>query len=124
MKWNDVFFNTFRAIREKTTAKVRKETDFILPSMPMVDACRADDFDFFRPLIDSGDLTAGQMLHAAQRYLLGKSRSGIPIFWMIDDMLQPQDGHIGSTWISSLLKKREPLLEHWTATHCLLVHNG
>ena len=24
MKWNDVFFNTFRAIREKTTAKVRK----------------------------------------------------------------------------------------------------
>jgi hypothetical protein len=119
MKWNDVFFNTFRAIREKTTAKVRKETDFILPSMPMVDACRADDFDFFRPLIDSGDLTAGQMLHAAQRYLLGKSRSGIPIFWMIDDMLQPQDGHIGSTWISSLLKKREPLLEHWTATHCL-----
>jgi hypothetical protein len=38
---------------------------------------------------------------------------------MIDDMLQPQDGHIGSTWISSLLKKREPLLEHWTATHCL-----
>jgi hypothetical protein len=33
MKWNDVFFNTFRAIREKTTAKVRKETDF-MPQTP------------------------------------------------------------------------------------------
>ena len=27
MKWNDVFFNTFRAIREKTTANVAGALD-------------------------------------------------------------------------------------------------
>ncbi len=87
--------------------------------MPMVEACRADEFDFFRPFIDSGDLTVDQMRHAAQRYHLGKTISGQSIFWMIDDMLQPLDAHIGGTWISNLLKAREPLLDCWRVTHGL-----
>ena len=118
MTWNELFSHSFKALRPQT-ADIRHQVDFILPSMPMVEACRADDFDFFRPLIDSGDLTVDQMHHAAQRYHLGKTKSGQPIFWMIDDMLQPLDAHIGDTWISRILKQREPLLDCWQVQHCL-----
>lgn len=119
MKWNEVFCNTFRELHKKTEPEVRRQIDFMLPSMPMVEACRADDFDFFRPFIESGDLSIDQMYHAASRYFLGKTRSGQPVFWMIDDMHQPLDAHLGDTWISKLLKDREPLLECWEVQHCL-----
>ena len=118
MKWNELFCNTFKALRPQRS-DIRRQVDFILPSMPMVEACRADGFDFFHPLIDSGDLTVDQMHHAAQRYHLGKTRSNQPIFWMIDDMLQPLDAHIGDSWISRILKQREPLLDCWQVQHCL-----
>ena len=98
----------------------RYSTDFVLPSMRMVEACRADDFDFFHPFIDAGQLTAEQMHRAAARYHLGKTRSGKPLFWMISETQDPQDAHIGSdAWVSSLLKTRQPLLQHWCPTHCL-----
>ena len=111
---------TFKAIRQTINHdEVRKSVDFSLPSMPMVNACRADDFDFFQPFIDAGQLTVEQMHHACQRYHLGKTKSGQPIFWMIDDLFTPLDAHIGSTWISTLLKAREPLIASWQVTHCL-----
>lgn len=96
-------------------------SDFILPSMPMVEACRADDFDFFCPWLEAGKLTVDQMHHAAMRYHLGKTKSGQPMFWMIDDMLTPCDAHIANgVWLSSLLKAREPeVLEFWRVQHCL-----
>ena len=136
MKWNDVFCNTFKSIGQEIGLNVqmvegyltctpldpddpRYSTDFILPSMKMVEACRADDFDFFQPWIAAGKLTEQQMLRAAERYHLGKTKSGQPIFWMIDDMQDPLDAHIGNGWISTLLKKREPLLNHWRPNHCL-----
>lgn len=98
----------------------RYSMDFVMPSMKMISACRADDFDFFQPFIAAGKLTAEQMHHAAQRYHLGKTKSGQPMYWMIDDMLQPLDAHIGQDlWISQLLKKREPLLQYWQVNHCL-----
>ena len=100
----------------------RYSVDFIFPSMKMVEACRADDFDFFQPFINAGKLTIEHMHHAAQRYHLGKTKSGSPIFWMIDDMLDPLDARImqsysSDTWVSQLLKKREPLIQYWH--HCL-----
>ena len=102
----------------------RYSVDFIFPSMKMVEACRADDFDFFQPFINAGKLTIEQMHHAAQRYHLGKTKSGSPIFWMIDDMLDPLDARImqsesSDTWVSQLLKKREPLIQYWQVHHCL-----
>ena len=98
----------------------RYSLDFVMPSMKMIFACRAIDFDFFQPFIAAGKLTVEQMHHAAQRYHLGKTKSGQPMYWMIDDMLQPLDAHIGQDlWISQLLKKREPLLQYWTVHHCL-----
>ena len=102
------------------TSYFSHQVDFILPSMKMVDACRADDFDFFQPAIDVGLLTVDQMHHAAERYCLGKTKGGQPIFWMIDDMLQPLDAHIApDSWISTILKRREPLLQSWCVQHCL-----
>ena len=120
MKWNEVFCHTFTALRKEIEPAVKHPSDFLLPSMPMIDACRADDFDFFQPFIDAGKLTKEQMHRAAERYHLGKTKSGQPIFWMIDDMQTPLDAHIGTdTWISTLLKAREPLLEYWQVQHCL-----
>lgn len=118
MKWNDVFCHTFKALRPHPSS-IKHQVDFMFPSMPMVEACRADDFNFFQPFIDTGDLTIDQMHHAALRYHLGKTKSGQPIYWMIDDMMQPLDAHIGDTWISNLLKQREPLLKYWQVQHCL-----
>ena len=120
MKIEEVFCNTFKAIRETISPDVRKSVELSIPSMTMVEACRADDFDFFAPFIAAGKLTVEQMQHACQRYYLGKTKSGQPIFWMIDDMLTPLDAHIGSSaWMSTLLKAREPLIASWQVTHCL-----
>ena len=90
----------------------------------MVEICRADDFGFFKPFIDKGMLTVGQMHHAADRYYLGKTRSGSAIFWMIDEKLYPWEARIvrpdsSETWMSTLLKAREPLIEWWEPLHCL-----
>ena len=96
-----------------------KRVDMMLPSIPMIEACRAVDFDFFQPFIAAGKLSVQQMHHAADCYHLGKTKSGQPIYWMIDDMLSPLDAHIGDGWISTLLKKREPILDFWQVKHCL-----
>jgi len=119
MKLEELCPYTFKAIRNRIDKDIKKQVDFTLPSMPMVEACRANDFDFFHPLIESGDLTVDQMHHAAARYHLGKSKSGRPIFWMIDEMQEVLDGHIGNTWVSQTLKSREPMLQYWQVKHCL-----
>jgi len=121
MKIEDLFSHTFKALRKQIDSEaIKRQVDFLLPSMPMVGACRADDFDFFQPWIDLGRLTVDQMHHAAERYLLGKSKSGATIFWLIDDLCRPLDALIApDTWISSLLKQREPLLKVWRPNRCL-----
>ena len=121
MKLEELLARTsLKAISRRLGLDVRPQTDFYLPSMKMVEACRADDFDFFQPFIDAGKLTVEQMHHAAARYHLGKTKSGQPIFWMIDDNLDPLDAHIvPDTWISTLLKRREPMLEYWYFDSCL-----
>lgn len=98
----------------------RYSADYLFPSMKMVETCRADDHPFFQPFIEAGMLTVEQMHHAAARYYLGKTTSGHPIYWMIDETLAPLDAHIANgTWMSTLLKAREPLLQLWRPTHCL-----
>ena len=119
MKFEEVFQYTFKALRKQIELKVKKQVAFIMPSMPMVEACRADAFDFFQPWMEIGRLSVEQMHRACERYYLGKSKSGKPIFWIIDDMMEPLDAHIGEGWISQMLKKREALLEYWQVKHCL-----
>lgn len=119
MKWDDVFCNTFKAISQRHAATIKQQVEFLLPSMAMVNACSVNDFEGFDPFIAAGKLTTEQMHHATQRYHLGKTKSGQPIFWMIDDMMTPLDAHIGEGWISELLKRRDPILDFWHAQHCL-----
>ena len=121
MKFEELFSHTFKALRERIDeAAIQRQVDFMLPSMPMVEACRADEFDFFRPWIELGRLTVEQMHHAAERYFLGKTKSGASIFWMIDDRHRPLDAMIDpETWMSRLLKKRETILRAWRPGQCL-----
>ena len=86
----------------------------------MVELCRSNDSDFCREVVAKGWLTEEQMAHAAERYRLGRSRSGRCIFWMIDEIGRVYDGHVGDTWVSTMLKAREPeLLREWHTEHCL-----
>lgn len=136
MTWKEVFRNSFKSLGQEIGLDARMEegrlvckpldpqdpryaVDFILPSMKMVSACRSNDFDFFQPALKAGLINEAQILHACERYHLGKTKSGQPIFWMIDDMQDPLDAHIGDSWISYLLKAREPLLKYWRVQHCL-----
>lgn len=120
MKFKEPLWPSLRAMTEKIRLEHDDSTDFILPTMKMVEACRADDYDFFQPFIDAGLLTVAQMHHAAAGYHLGKTKSGRPIFWMIDGKPDPLDAHISQdTWISTLLKAREPFLQYWEPSYCL-----
>lgn len=119
MTWNEVFRNTFKELRERISPETRKQVDLMLPSWPMVDACRADSLDAFQPFIAAGKLSVEDMHQACDRYYLGKTKTGTPIYWMIDDMNTPLDAHIGDRWISQLLKQREPLIANWQVQHCL-----
>ena len=86
----------------------------------LVADCRSDDSDFCLLMTSRYGLSKAQMHRAADRYRLGKSRSGKCIFWMMDDMGQVRDGHIGTSWVSMMLKAREPeFLRYWHASHCL-----
>lgn len=119
MTWNEVFCNTFKELRKRISPETRKQVDLMLPSWPMVDACRADSLDAFQPFIAAGKLSVEDMQQACDRYYLGKTKTGTPIYWMIDDMNTPLDAHIGDRWISTLLKQREPLIANWQVQHCL-----
>lgn len=129
MKWNDIFCHSFKALREQISPEVKRQIDFMLPSKPMIEACHADALDCFQPFIAAGLLSEEDMHQACNRYYLGKTKTGAPIFWMIDDLHRPLDAHIGTTWISTLLKHREPLIKSWHVEHCLfglhlLANNG
>ena len=119
MTWNEVFCNTFKELRKRISPETRKQVDLMLPSWPMVDACRTDCLDAFQPFIAAGKLSVEDMHQACDRYHLGKTKTGTPIYWMIDDMNTPLDAHIGDRWISTLLKQREPLIANWQVQHCL-----
>ena len=49
---------------------------------------------FCRAVVKCGYLTEEQMLRAAERYRLGRSRDGGVIFWQIDDLGRTRDGTI------------------------------
>ena len=105
----------------------RLMTEPVVPRPPIVEGCMADDSDFCLWVVDGSHradghpiLSVEQMKRAAERYRLGKSRSGKTIFWMIDETGTMRDGRIGDSWVSVMLKAREPELErYWCVKHCL-----
>lgn len=86
----------------------------------LVDQTISTDTVFCRSLVSEGYLTEQQMLHAADRYRLGRSKDGAVIFWEIDEQQQIRDGKLmyyhdnchrdkdrNATWVTSLLKRQK-----------------
>ena len=112
MTWNNVFCTTFKALSE--------ELGLPPAGKSLVELCRADDADFCQEVVAKGWLSEAQMAHAAERYRLGKSKNGKPIFWMIDERGIVRDGRIGDTWVSMIFKRRYPECGRYiVAKHCL-----
>ena len=98
---------------------------------------QSSDSDFCKAVVANGYMTEEQMLEAARRYRLGRSRDGGVIFWQIDTLEQLRDGKImyyrpdchrdhdrHPQWVSNLLKrhylKDDPQLASEIKTHhCL-----
>ena len=129
MKLKDILTPSFRTLRQ--------ELGLPRASKPVVQV--SADSDFCHEVVAKGWLTEGQMALAAERYRLGRSKSGRCIFWMIDELGRVNDGFEthplplpewrgvysseghGIEWVSAMLKAREPeLLKDWHTEHCLL----
>lgn len=94
--------------------------------------CQSIDSQFCKAVVENGYLSWEQMLHAAVRYRLGASKNRGVIFWQIDHEGRVRDGkvmyyrpdchrdkHHNPTWVSALLRRRDPFPDspHET-THC------
>ena len=62
--------------------------------LPLWEAWKSTESVFCRAVVKCGYLTEEQMLRAAERYRLGRSRDGGVIFWQIDDLGRTRDGKI------------------------------
>ena len=60
----------------------------------IIDQCRSDDSAFCHDLTTKYGFTEEQMHRAAERFKLGRSKSGKTIYWMIDDLGRCLDGRI------------------------------
>ena len=86
----------------------------------IIETCRSDDSDFCRAVVAKGLLSEEQMHRAAERYQLGRSRSGKTIYWLIDERGIVRNGHIGDSWVSVMLQHRFPeLAQYIRPKHCL-----
>ena len=92
----------------------------------MIEMARSDDSELCHEMLATYGFTEEQMHRTAERFHLGRSKSGKTIYWMIDDLGRCLDGHIGSashdadTWVSTLLKRRYPEAAPYLNTrHCL-----
>ena len=83
--------------------------------------CLAINSQFCEAVVKAGYLSWEQMVSAACRYRLGASKLGGVIFWQIDQDERVRDGKVmyygpdchrdkqhNPTWVSALLRKRDP----------------
>ena len=126
MKIDEIFCNTFKALRHELGHDRPKDM------RPMWQRRHSTDSAFCKALVACGYMTEEQMLRAAQRYRLGRSRDGGVIFWQIDEHDVLRDGKImyyhedchrdhdrKPTWVSYLLKRSGQLPEEFKSEHCL-----
>jgi hypothetical protein len=136
IRWSEVFCNTFRGIN------IHRHPSDIKDRVSIIEASRSDDSDFCHAMMTNYGFTEEQMHRAAERFKLGRSKSGKTIYWMIDDLGQCRDGHISpavgepvephpstgsgaaafepETWVSTQFKHRYRDLVHLIppTTHC------
>ena len=126
MKMNELFQNTFKAMRHELGHDRSGDT------RPMWQRRLSCKSPFCKALVSNSYLTEEQMQRAALRYRLGMSRDGGVIFWQIDERDMLHDGKImyyredchrdhdrKPTWVNYLLKRSGQLPEDFKSEHCL-----
>ena len=112
MKIEELFSHSFQHLRASFLT-----TEQLL--QPMVGRMLSTDSRFCQEAVAAGLISQEGMRRAAQRYLLGRSRSNETVFWMIDDRQRVRDGMVGDSWASVLLKERGLIDRQWCPQHCL-----
>ena len=112
MKFEELFSHSFQHLRASFLT-----TEQLL--QPMVGRMLSTDSRFCQEAVAAGLISQEGMRRAAQRYLLGRSRSNETVFWMIDDRQRVRDGMVGDSWASVLLKERGLIDRQWCPQHCL-----
>lgn len=95
--------------------------------------CLSIRSQFCEAVVAAGYLSWEQMVSAACRYRLGASRQCGVIFWQIDHEERVRDGKVmyygldchrlkdkqhHPTWVSSMLRKRDPFYSNGCTSHC------
>ena len=112
MRFEELFSNSFQQLR----ASFQTSEQLL---QPMVGKMFSTDSRFCLEAVAAGLMSLEGMQRAAQRYLLGRSRSNETVFWMIDDQQRVRDGMVGDSWASMLLKERGVIDRQWCPQHCL-----
>ena len=112
-----LFPHTFRAVRRRLGLPEAGDPN---RKRSIVQVCRSDESDLCHDLLSVYGFTEEQMHRAAERFLLGRSKSGKAIYWMIDELGRCLDARIGDSWFSAMLKVRYPFAAPYLQTaHCL-----
>lgn len=112
MRFEELFSNSFQHLR----ASFQISEQLL---QPMVRKMFSTDSRFCQEAVVAGLMSLEGMQRAAQRYLLGRSRSNETVFWMIDEQQRVRDGMVGDSWASVLLKERGVIDRQWCPQHCL-----
>ena len=112
MKFEELFSNSFQHLR----AAFQTSEQLL---QPMVGKMFSTESRFCLEAVAARLMSLEGMQRAAQRYLLGRSRSNETVFWMIDERQRVRDGMVGDSWASVLLKERGIIDRQWCPQHCL-----
>jgi len=127
MKIKNLFVHSFKSIGQSlslviSTVNGRLHIHGLVPRptdpRPLWAQRLSSKSSFCRAVVRSGLLTHWQMVHAALRYRLGRSKDDAVIYWQIDQLGQLHDGklmwygpdchrlkHRNATWVMYLLKQ-------------------
>ena len=136
MKLKDLKIHSFKSVGQQIGLDVRVvdgqlQVKRLLPR-PLWAQRLSSKSSFCRAVVQSGILTRRQMVHAALRYRLGRSKDDAVIYWQIDQMGQIHDGKLmwygpdchrlknrKATWAMYLLKQHYAIpQESFQPTHC------
>ena len=114
MKLSELFPHSFKSLIRELGLDKKRPVD----SRPMWAKRLSSKSSFCRAVVATGLLTHRQMVHAALRYRLGRSKDDAVIFWQIDRLGVEHDGKLmwygadchrlkdrHATWAMYLLKK-------------------
>ena len=136
MKLKDLRIHSFKSVGQQIGLDVRVvngqlQVRRLLPR-PLWAQRLSSKSSFCRAVVQSGILTRRQMVHAALRYRLGRSKDDAVIYWQIDQLGQVHDGKLmwygpdchrlknrNASWVMYLLKQHYGIpVDAFQPTHC------